>query len=490
MTIVDTTRGPVQGREKDGTLLFAGIPYAAPPTGSRRFRAPEPPEPWRDVRPATRFGPAAPQTPTGGLTANAPVRWDEDCLSLNVCTPATDDARRPVLVWIHGGGYRNGQGAVPWYNGARFALHGDIVVVSINYRLGAFGFTDLSTFDPAFADSGAVGLLDQVTALQWVQDNIARFGGDPGKITIAGESAGAFSVCTLLASPLCEGLFRGAIAQSGGAHHVLPAAAGRQIAERLLRALDVETPEALQAVSAEALLAAQNRITDEIGEGTGALEAFGVPVAPFYPVVGNRVVPVPPLGALADGAGRDVTLLAGSNRDETTLFGYTDTDDAGLERFAARYGAQSALAAYRRARPDATPGELLTAFTTDHLFRIPVIRVVEARIGAGAAPSWLYWFCWRSRAFGGKLGATHALEIPFAFDNLDRAGVDVFLGPGDKPQAVADRMHRAWIAFVRDLDPGWPTYDLTRRATMRFDTDSGVIDDPEGLEREAWAGLR
>jgi para-nitrobenzyl esterase len=490
MTIVETASGPVQGREKDGALLFAGIPYAAPPIGPLRFRAAEPPESWRDVRPATRFGPAAPQTPTCGLTANAPVRWDEDCLSLNVCTPGTDDARRPVLVWIHGGGFRNGQGAVPWYNGARFALHGNIVVVSINYRLGAFGFTDLSTFDPAFADSGAVGLLDQITALQWVRDNIARFGGDPGKVTIAGESAGAFSVCTLLASPLCEGLFRGAIAQSGGAHHVLPAAAGRQVAERLLRALDVETPKALQSVSGDALLAAQNRIIDEIGEGTGALEAFGVPVAPFYPVVGNRAVPVPPLEALAAGASRGVTVLAGSNRDETTLFGYGDTDDAGLERIAERYGARSALDAYRRARPGSTPGELLIAFTTDHLFRIPVIRVVEARIGAGAAPNWLYWFCWRSRAFGGKLGATHALEIPFAFDNLDRAGVDVFLGPGEKPQALADGMHRAWIGFVRDLDPGWPAYDLVRRPTMRFDTLSAVVDDPEAIEREAWAELR
>jgi para-nitrobenzyl esterase len=490
MTIVDTTSGPVQGRDKDGVLLFAGIPYAAAPVGSRRFRPAEAPEPWREVRMATRFGPAAPQTPTGGLTASAPVRWDEDCLSLNVCTPAADDARRPVLFWIHGGGYRNGQGAVPWYNGARFASHGDLVVVSINYRLGAFGFTDLSAFGAEFADSGALGLLDQITALHWVQDNIERFGGDPRRVTIAGESAGAFSVCTLLASPLCAGLFRGAIAQSGGAHHTLPPVAGREVAERLLAAVNASSPADLQAVSAADLLAAQNRIIDAIGEGAGAVSAYGVPVAPFYPVQGNRVVPVAPLTALADGAGSRVALLAGTNRDETTLFGYGDFDHERLERLAERYGARAALETYQRTRPGAEAGDLATAFTTDHLFRIPVLRVVEARIAAGTSPGWLYWFCWRSRAFEGRLGATHALEIPFVFDNLDRAGVDVFLGPGERPQPLADVMHRAWIDFVRDLDPGWPAYELESRPTMRFDTDSGLVRDPDGIEREAWTGLR
>lgn len=489
MTIVETTSGPVQGRDKDGVLLFAGVPYAAPPTGRGRFRPATAPEPWREVRPATRFAPAAPQTATGGLTASASVRWDEDCLYLNISTPAADGAGRPVLFWIHGGGYRNGQGAIPWYNGARFAARGDIVVVSINYRLGAFGFTDLSAFGSEFADSGAIGLLDQITALRWVQDNIDRFGGDPAKVTIAGESAGAFSVCTLLASPLASGLFRAAIAQSGGAHHTLPAEAGRMVAERLLDAVGTDSAEGLQAVSAQALLDAQNQIIDAIGDGAGALDAFGVAVAPFYPVEGNSVVPVAPITAIQQGAGAAIPLLAGTNRDETTLWGYGDVDDDRLVRLAERYGALRPLAAYRAQRTDADAQALAIALTTDHMFRIPVIRVLEARAEA-EAPAWLYWFCWASRAFEGRLGATHALEIPFVFDNLDRPGVDVFLGPGERPQALADRMHRAWIDFIRDGAPGWPSYDLDRRPTMRFDTVSGVVDDPDGVERSAWDGLR
>lgn len=490
MSIVETTSGPIEGRSKDGVLLFAGIPYAAAPVGALRFRAPQPPEPWTEVRPATRFGPAAPQVPTGGLTSSAPVRWDEDCLFLNVTTPAVDDGRRPVLVWIHGGGYRTGQGAIPWYSGARFAANGDIVVVSINYRLGALGFTDLSRFGKEFATSGANGILDQIHALQWVRDNIERFGGDPARVTIAGESAGAFSVSTVLASPLARGLFRGAIAQSGAAHHTLPASAGELVTERLLETLNARDPGALQAVPAERILEAQTTISDEFGDGHRTLERFGVAVAPFYPVEGNDVVPVAPIEAIRNGASRGIPLLTGTNRDETTLFGYGDTDDARLERIAERYGAFAPLAAYREQRPEADASALLVALTTDHMFRIPAIRMLEARAGQAQTPSWMYWFCWRSRAFEGRLGATHALEIPFAFDNLDRAGVDVFLGPGEPPQPIADVMHRAWTDFVRNQNPGWAAYDLEQRPTMRFANESAVVDDPDGAERRAWDGVR
>ncbi|MFU8817764.1 MAG: carboxylesterase/lipase family protein [Pseudomonadales bacterium] len=490
MTIAETTAGPVQGRHKDGVLLFAGIPYAAPPTGANRFRAAQPLEPWREVRPANRFGPAAPQTPTGGLTASTAVRWDEDCLSLNVTTPALDDARRPVLFWIHGGGFRTGQGAIPWYNGARFARRGDLVVVSINYRLGALGFTDLSMFGDDYATSGANGLLDQITALRWVRDNISRFGGDPDRVTIAGESAGAFSVCTLLASPLASGLFRSAIAQSGGAHHTLPPAAGRMVTQRLLDSLAVDSVEALQGVGVEALLEAQNQVSAEIGDGAATIDAYGVAVAPFYPAEGNPVIPGNPLQAIAAGAGRDVPLLTGSNRDETTLWGYGEVDDERLARVATRYGASATLDVYRRNRPASNAGEILTALTTDHMFRIPAVRLLEARIAAGAAPSWMYWFCWASRAFEGRLGSTHALEIPFVFDTLDKPGVDVFIGPGERPDDLARVMHQAWIDFIRDADPGWAPYDLQRRFTMKYDTVSEVVMDPDGDEREAWSGLR
>jgi para-nitrobenzyl esterase len=491
MTIVETTSGPVEGREKDGTLLFAGLPYAAPPVGERRFKAAVSPEPWKDVRAARRFGPAAPQTPTGGLTSSAAVRWDEDCLTLNVCTPAADDGKRPVLFWIHGGGYRTGQGAIPWYAGARFAKHGDLVVVSINYRLGAFGFTDLSAFGAEYATSGVNGLLDQIVALRWVRDNIERFGGDPAKVTIAGESAGGFAVSTLLASPEARGLFRGAIPQSGGAQHTLPKAAGELCAEKLMDALGAQTPEALAAVDAKALLDAQNRVADEIGEGFRSVENFGVAVSAFYPVQGNAVVPKDPLEAIREGASNGIPVLTGSNRDETTLWGYGDVTEERLLRAARVYGAESVLTTYRHTRPHASPGELMIALTTDHMFRIPAIRLLEARLEAEPESSnWLYWFCWKSRAFEGRLGATHALEIPFAFDNLDKPGVDIFIGPGERPQHVADVMHQHWIRFVRDLDPSWGRYSLDERQVMRYDDVSEVVLDPDGEERVAWNGLR
>ena len=372
MPVVDTTTGPIEGREKDGTLLFAGVPYAAPPIGSLRFKAAQPHEVWSEVRPAKRFGPAAPQTPTGGMTASTSVRWDEDCLTLNVCTPAADTGRRPVLLWIHGGGYRTGQGAIPWYSGTRFAQQGNIVVVSINSRMGAFGFTDLSGFGSEYATSGANGLLDQIVALRWVRDNIERFGGDPGKVTIAGESAGGFAVATLLASPEAKGLFRGAIPQSGGAHHTLPKAAGEFCTEHLMAELDVESPEALTEVDAQRLLDAQNKVSDEIGEGFRSLENFGVAVSAFYPVQGNAVVPKDPLVAIAEGASGGIPVMTGSNQDETTLWGYGDVSEETLARAAATYGAEALLKTYRHTRPHATPADLMIAALVSALSRWPM----------------------------------------------------------------------------------------------------------------------
>ena len=482
--IAETQSGTLKGRAKQDVLLFAGIPYAAPPTGSRRFRAAQPHDGWSGVRDARKFGPAAPQISTGGMTDPAPVRWDEDCLTLNVQTPRLDDAGRPVLVWIHGGGYRNGQGAVPWYNGARFAANGDIVAVTINYRLGALGFTDLKRFGEEFATSGVNGILDQVTALEWVRDNIANFGGDPAQVTIAGESAGGFSVATLLGSPRTDGLFRGVIAQSGAAHHVLPEEAGRVVADRFLDALGTDDVIGVEAASADAVLAAQTEVCGALEGGPGLVGELGVPVSAFYPVVGSTVLPRPPLEAIRDGLHADVGVLAGSNHDETTLWGYGDVDEARLRRAAEAFGGAGLLDVYRETRPGASVEDLMIALTTDHMFRIPAIRLAEAR----AVNTWLYQFNWRSR--NGRLGATHALEIPFAFDNLDQPGVDAFIGAGPSPQHVADAVHRTWTRFIREGDPGFPAYSLARRETMLFDDASAVVPDPGSEERVAWGGLR
>ncbi|MCP4749514.1 MAG: carboxylesterase/lipase family protein [Proteobacteria bacterium] len=488
-TIAETNYGPVEGREKEGALLFAGIPYAAPPVGSLRFRAAQPHEAWNDVRDARRFGPAAPQIPSGGLTDSAPAKMSEDCLSLNIATPALDDVRRPVLVWIHGGGFRTGQGGVSWYNGLRFANNGGIVVVSINYRLGALGFADLSEFGSEYATSGINGILDQIVALEWIKDNIAAFGGDPDQVTIAGESAGGFSVSTLLGSPRAAGLFQRAIAQSGGAHYTLPPDVGKEVTQLYIKALGASGIDDLLSASVDEVLVAQKEIDAELERGPGG-SRLRVPVPPFYPVFGNDVLPRSPLDAIRSGTSAGIPVLTGTNSDETTLWGYGEADEQRLVKTAGQYsGTKALLDAYRQERPEASTDELMIAMTTDHMFRIPAVRLAEARHDHGAE-TWMYLFRWKSRAFGGRLKATHALEIPFAFDNLDRSGVDTFLGQGPLPQDVADTMHRAWTAFIRDGDPGWETYAPESRATMCFDDVSTLVRDPDSKSRLAWEGLR
>jgi para-nitrobenzyl esterase len=495
--ITTTRQGGVQGRDKDGVLLFAGIPYAAPPTGQRRFRAPEPHGGWTGVRDARRFGPAAPQPREEGLTANPLVRCDEDCLTLNVCTPGIDDARRPVLVWIHGGGFRTGQGAIPWYNGTSFARRGDIVTVSINYRLGALGFAHLEALGGAdYASSGLNGIRDQIAALQWVQDNIAAFGGDPQQVTIAGESAGGMSVGTLLGCPAAVGLFRGAIPQSGAAHALLSRAQGLAVAHEFVAAAGAHSLDDLLAAPVERILAAQVAIEQRSRSGdlrpsTGS----GLAGMPFQPVVDGHVLPQAPIDALRAGLASAVRVLIGTNRDEMTLFPVSTVDEARLGRIAARvFGdADAALSAYRSEWPAASPEELLTAILTDRFFRIPAVRLAEAQAGNGGTV-YQYLFTWESRAFGGRLKSTHALEIPFMFNNLKNPGVDLFLGPGPSPQALADAMHAAWIAFIRSGDPAceavgaWPAYRLEGRAVMELGDEIGVRRDPYAATRALWEG--
>lgn len=480
--IAETTFGPVQGRVKNDVLLFAGIPYAAAPVGEHRFKPPAAHPPWEAVRPATRFGKAAPQIPSGGMTDSAHVDWSEDCLYLNVSTPQLDGSR-PVMVWIHGGGYRSGQGAIPWYDGQSFARNGDIVVVSINYRLGALGFTDLSRLGDDYTDSGVNGLLDQVAALRWVQENIANFGGDPARVTIAGESAGGFAVSTLLGSEMAQGLFTRAIPQSGAAHSVMSATDSQRVTDAFLAALGVTSETELQAVSTDDVLAAQRTVDAQAARGELKINGN-----PFYPCVGNSLLPIPPLDAIGAGIGKDVDVLIGTNKDESTLFIMKEVTEDQLSKAARRYGGDDKLVdAYRQMMPDASPTEIAIALNTDYLFRIPTIRLAEARCSTGAL-TWMYRFDWESRQ--PRLKATHALEIPFVFNNLGKPGVDAFIGKGEVPQPLADEMHTAWTRFVRDGDPGWAPYELHRRVNMGFSETSELIDDPDEQRRQAWQGIR
>jgi para-nitrobenzyl esterase len=487
----------VRGREKNGVLLFAGIPYAAPPVGERRFRAPEPADAWREVRDATRFGPAAPQLPGEGLVGNPAVRWDEGaCLTLNVATPACDDARRPVLVWIHGGGFRTGQGAIPWYDGSSFARSG-VVVVSINYRLGALGFAQLDAIGGSdYADSGSVGIQDQLAALRWVQGNIASFGGDPARVTIAGESAGGMSVGILLGAAGRSGLFRAAVPQSGAAQHVLSRDAARESARRFAEALGAGGIAEIVAAPPERILAAQAEVEKLSREGE-LEDGAGIRGMPFIPVTGGATIPEQPLAAIRAGSARGVNVLVGTNADEMTLFGLPDVDDERLVRVAARYfpDPERAIATYRAERTGASAREIALAMSTDHVFRIPAVRLAEAQAASGGRV-WKYWFTWRSRAFGGRLGATHSLEIPFAFNTLDRPGVDVLLGPGERPDALAQAMHAAWTAFAQSGDPSclatgaWGCYAPDARDVMELGERVGVLRDPRAATRALWDGVR
>ena len=399
----------------------------------------------------------------------------------------------PLVLFIHGGGFRTGQGAIPWYNGTSFAKRGDVVTVSINYRLGALGFANLSHLGAEVASSGVSGILDQIAALEWVRDNIAAFGGDPARVTVAGESAGAMSVGALLGSPRAAGLFRSAIAQSGAAHHFLGAEAGRAIGSLLQEKLAAPDLDALRAVPMEKILEAQVAVEAELA-GTsklGATDISGVGGMPFQPSLDGHVFPEPPLDAVRNGASREVALLVGTNAHESTLWHQGETDERRLEKIVGRYlpDAAKALDAYRRDHPEATPFDLLIALTTDYMFRVPAIRLAEAH-AANGGPVWKYLFSWESRAFGGRMKSTHALEIPFTFNNLDRMGVEAFLGEGPLPRELASRMHDAWIAFVNDQEVSWPRYDADARSVMEFGDDPGVREDPHPHSRLVWDGVR
>jgi para-nitrobenzyl esterase len=490
---VEVAQGTLRGWSEGGVRRFLGVPYAAPPFGERRMLPPQPASAWEGEREALQYGPTV-------LKGGYPPPYDEllpeptvpgeDCLNLNVWTPQGDPSGLPVLVWIHGGAFVNGSGRVSIYDGTAFARDG-IVCVTINYRLGADGFLDVGD------GHTNIGLRDQIAALRWVGDNIAAFGGDPGNVTIAGESAGGMSVTCLLSSPLAAGLFRRVIAQSGAGHHAIGPDDAQRIAKELATRLAVDaTREAIAAVPTDRLLAAQAALSEEIqlAPDPGRWGQVAANLMPFEPEVDGDVLPARPVDSVAGGQGSDVDLLVGWNTDEHRLFlhpagAIEATDDALLAVVAGALGLSGdAVAAYRSARAGASPGDVLAAVSTDWFFRIPAVRLAEAR-ASGPGRTYMYEFAWRSPVMDGGLGACHALELPFVFDTLAADGVAGLAG-ADPPQSLADAMHAAWVAFIRDGDPGWAPYDEASRSTMRFDTPSAVVDDPYGAEREVWSGVR
>lgn len=474
-TIAVTRQGEVRGRIDDGIAAFLGIPYAAAPFGAHRFRAPAPAEPWQGVRDALEFGPTAPKRPyrppLDRLIPDPDVPGDE-CLNLNVWTPRVGEGRLPVMVWIHGGSLRNGSSSLSLYEGRAFARD-RVVLVSVNYRLGVEGF---GVFPDAPDNRG---LLDQLAALRWVGDNIAAFGGDPGNVTVFGESAGAISIGALLASPHSAGLFGRAVLQSGPPRAV-SRTAGARTTELMAERLGVPaTAEAFAAVDRERLLDVQVEVTGKttpIGGGPG-----------FDIVVDGETVPADPRAALEAGAAREVDLLLGANLEEYRLWfvptGVLERVGRLTLRLAlARFRIKGRLARlYRANRPGAKPGEILGAIATDLLVRVPLNRIADSRPpGAG---TFVYEFAWASPV--GGLGACHALEIGFVFDTLRTPGQVALAGP-DAPQNLADAMHRAWVAFATTGDPGWPAWDSTRPVMVFDEPGLGAVLAPRDDELRMW----
>jgi para-nitrobenzyl esterase len=500
-----TTGGAVEGLDRDGIWQFRDIPYAGSTAGDGRFRPPQPVEPWHGVRDCTQRGPIAPQNPSpleSMLGADERPR-SEDCLSLTVSTPGPDGAR-PVMVWIHGGGFNAGAGSIPWYDGTNLARRGDVVVVAINYRLGALGFSHLEgLLGSEFAGSGNVGLLDQIAALAWVRDNIEAFGGDPGQVTVFGESAGAMSVATLMGTPAAAGLFHRAIAQSGACRNVSAPDHAAEVVASMLHALGTKDASILLEATMEELLAAQ-QVAHDAHQRAMTLDLR----LPFQPVVDGTVLPVPPLAAIAEGSAAGVPLLAGTTAEEWALFhlaarGQGPMDEDDLVRRVARLldpvrgagaGAE-AVHTYRTGRPDASPDDLWVAMATDIVFRVPEVRLHDAH-HPHAPGTWSYRFGFRSPAFGGLLGACHAVEIPFVFDVLDRRGVAGFLGEiGPAERELAAVTSTAWLAFARSGEPGheglppWPAHDDRRRPVMELAHRRHLLEDPHAAEREVWTGI-
>ncbi|MBD3943661.1 carboxylesterase/lipase family protein [Microbacterium sp. NEAU-LLC] len=466
--VVTVSSGVVRGTREGALDRFLGIPYAAPPVGERRFRAPAPVAPWEGERDASAFGPTAPQRPytpaIARYLASVAVPGD-DILTVNVWSPAdrAPDAALPVLVFVHGGALTRGAAALPTYDGERFARHG-IVFVSIQYRLGQEGFAVLDGVPQN------LGVLDQQEALRWVRREIAAFGGDPARVTVVGHSAGANTLTALLALPHAKELFDRAILQSGPLVAQPPKKSGRMTREIAKRLRIPATRDAFAAVPADDLVAQQTEVA------AGGSPVGGGPTVAL--TIGGEAVPRNPLDALLEGQGRGIPVLIGSTSEEYRLWvvpsGAVDKASwftVALARLVARVPAR-VVRAHRTRRPEASPGEVLGEVMTDMLLRAPIARFADSRASAGAAPTWVYEFRWKSPV--DRLGAAHVMELGFVFDRLSEPDAIAIGGPGG-PQALADAMHGAWVSFVVDGDPGWEAW-TPRHPVQAFDAAGGHID--------------
>jgi para-nitrobenzyl esterase len=496
---VKTATGSLRGYIDNGVHVFKGVPYAASTAGANRFLPPQTRQPWTDVRDATQWGQRPPQIlggePAEMLPTDPREPLGEDCLVMNIWTPNPAAGRRPVMVWLHGGGYASGSGSYGIYEGRELARKHDVVSVSVNHRLNILGFLYLAQYGGKWASASNVGMLDIVAALEWVRDNIAAFGGDPRNVTIFGQSGGAGKVSTLMAMPAARGLFHRAIAQSGMALQAIPAAQAVKTTEQILQRLKI-TPDRLDQL--QTLPFAQLIDVLRPAPGVAPLPAAG-------PVLDGTSLPVHPFDPTAPAQSASVPFITGTTTTEMTFFTPDDQllpiDDATLRQRVkgllkvddAEAGRMIAL--YRQNQPGRDNIDVYLRMETDNSrFRTGVETQAELKAAQRGAPVYLYRFEYYSPVRQGRLKAMHCMEIPFVFDNLE-AG-KIYTGISPAAQRLADRMSAAWVAFARTGNPNhrgipqWPAFDSTRRATMVFGDEAKVVNDPGGKERLALKAIR